>query len=576
MALDGITLGIVKEEIIKYLKDGKVEKIHQPSKNELVFIIRTRGGAFRLFMSCDGQSSRVHLTRYTIDNPKTAPMLCMLFRKYLVGASLKNIRQVGSDRILIFDFNGSNEIGDRTDYHLICEIMAQRSNIILCDKDYIILDAVKRIDETKSSYREILPSCKYELPPQPNKINLIKSNINDIVNVILSFKDKKLSKAVLDSIEGFSPLLSREISYRVVYGDKLVDEMSELECERLEYTLNELKNEIINEIHPSIIYSDVNIPFDFSFTDIRQYGNDLLKRSYYSVCEVLDDFYFESDRIQRTKRRASDLVKILNSSVERVSRKINNRRIELDKSENREMLRVYAELITTNQYKLTDKSSRYVVENYYDNNNLIEIPVNPALTAQQNAQKYYKEYRKATNAEKMLHNLINEGEQELQYLESVLDTLTRASTDREINEIREELIEGGYLRRKKNSKGKKEKPLPPFEYLSSDGFKILVGRNNVQNDFLTLKTAKNYDMWLHTQKIPGSHTIIVSDKREISNTAIIEAASICAYHSNGRDSYNVPVDYTLVKNVKKPSGAKPGKVIYDKYNTVYVTPTDKL
>ena len=575
MALDGITLGLIKKELEGYIIGAKVEKIHQPLKNELVFIFRTRNGAYRLFFSCDGQSPRVHLTRYAPENPKVPPMLCMLFRKRLVGAVLKSIRQVRNDRILIFDFDGTTEIGDKTEYHLICEIMAQKSNIILCDSDYVILDAVKRVDETKSSVREILPGLKYE-PPFQEKADLLNDNLAELSKEICSSGDKMLSKAILDRVEGISPIVAREIAYRTVFGDKQCDMLSALENERLNNELQNIKYEITGKNSPQMLLRDDETPFDFSFTDIRQYGNSLSKKNYDTYSELLDDFCFERDRQLRVKRRAADLFKILNNAVERTARKINNRRAELEKSENRETLRIYAELITANQYKLTEKSSEYIVENYYDNNNLIKIPANPALTAQQNAQKYYKEYKKAANAEKMLHNLIAEGEQELVYLDSVIDNLSRAYSDKEISEIREELEKGGYIKSKHGIKGKKEKPLPPLEFLSSDGFKILVGRNNIQNDVLTLKTAKNYDMWLHVQKQSGSHTIIVSDKKEISETAIYEAACLAAYHSKSADSSSVAVDYTLVKNVKKPNGAKPGKVIYNTYNTVYVTPTREL
>lgn len=572
MALDGITLGLVKKELEAYIIGAKVEKIHQPSKNETVFIFRTRNGAFRMYMSCDGQSPRVHLTCYTLENPKVPPMICMLFRKRLVGSTLRAIRQVKNDRILIFDFDGTTEIGDKTEYHIICEIMAQRSNIILCDSTYMILDAVKRVDETKSSVREILPGVKYVLPPQPEKCDIYSDSPEKIVSQILNRGDKLISKAVLETVEGVSPIVCREIAYRTVFGDKLVNQLSDIEKERLTAELLAIQNELKNETYPNMLFNVDDTPFDFSFTDIRQYGNSLKKQKYETFSELLDDFYFERDRVNRIKRRASDLYKILGNAVERAARKIDNRRIELSKSEKREELRVFAELITANQYKLTEKASEYTVENYYDNNNEIKIPVNPALSAQQNAQKYYKDYRKATNAEKLLKDLIEDGEQELLYLDSVLDNLSRADTDREISEIREELEQGGYLKSKRGSKNEKEKALPPIEFMSSDGFKILVGRNNVQNDFLTLKTAKNYDMWLHVQKQSGSHTIIISDKREVSETAVYEAAAIAAYHSKSKDSSSVAVDYTLAKNVKKPVGAKPGKVIYNTYNTVYVTP----
>lgn len=572
MALDGVTLGLIKNELETYIIGSKIDKIHQPSKNELVFILRTRNGGYRLYLSCDGQSPRVHLSRYNLENPKTPPMLCMLLRKHLVGAVLSEIKQIRNDRILIFEFDGTTEIGDKTKYYVISEIMGQRSNIIFCDAEYKIIDAVKRIDEEKSSVREILPGLKYELPPIPAKCNILTEDVKKIIAEILDKPEKMLSKSIIDTVEGISPIVSREIAYRTVFGDKQVGLLLDIEKERLYDEIIIIRNEIIENKGFCMLSSAENVPFDFCFTNIRQYGNALIKKDYNSISELLDDFYFEKDKINRIKRKAADLFKILNNAVERTSRKINNRRLELQKSEDREQLRIFAELITANQYRLTEKSSVYTVENYYDNNNKVDIPANPALTAQQNAQKYFKEYKKASNAEKLLHNLIDEGEQELVYLDTVLDNLSRAESDREITEIRDELEKGGYVKSKRGSKQKKEKPLPPLEFKSSDGFKILVGRNNVQNDFLTLKTAKNYDVWLHVQKYAGSHTIIIADRNKITETAIFEAACIAAYYSKAKDSSSVAVDYTLIKNVKKPVGAKPGKVIYNTYNTVFVTP----
>lgn len=575
MALDGLTLGFIKNELSAYIIGSKVEKMHQPSKNELVLILRTRNGAFRLYLSCDGQSPRVHLTSYNIENPKTPPMLCMMLRKRLVGANLISIEQAGRDRILIFTFDGTTEIGDKTKYYLVCEIMAQKSNIIFLDENKKIIDSFKRVDETKSSVREILPGLQYELPPMLEKCDLFCDSSEVITEKILENSGKMLSKSVLDVIGGISPIVSREIAYRAVFGDKSVSELTIIERERV---LCEVKT-LIEEIKSPKAYL-ISVPdnktFDFSFTKIRQYGKEADVTEFGSFCELLDDFYYEKDKLLRVKRKACDLFKLLNNAVERTSRKINNRRLELEKSEKREQLRIFAELLTANQYKFSQKQSSYEVENYYDNNNVLTIPADPALTCQQNAQKYFKDYKKAANAEKMLHSLIEEGEGELVYLDSVLDTLTRAETEREISEIRTELQDGGYLKIKKNSKIKKEKTLPPLEFESTDGFRILVGRNNIQNDVLTLKTAKNYDMWLHVQKQAGSHTVICSDNKEITETAIREAAVIAAYHSKSVNSSSVAVDYTIIKNVKKPVGAKPGKVIYNTYSTVYVTPQKEL
>lgn len=575
MALDGLTLGFIKNELSAYIIGSKVEKVHQPSKNELVLILRTRNGAFRLYLSCDGQSPRVHLTSYNIENPKTPPMLCMMLRKRLVGANLISIEQAGCDRILIFTFDGTTEIGDKTKYYLVCEIMAQKSNIIFLDENKKIIDSFKRVDETKSSVREILPGLQYELPPMLEKCDLFCDSSEVITEKILENSGKMLSKSVLDVIGGISPIVSREIAYRAVFGDKSVSELTIIERERVLCEVKTLIEEIKSPKAYLVSVTD-NKTFDFSFTKIRQYGKEAVVTEFGSFCELLDDFYYEKDKLLRVKRKACDLFKLLNNAVERTSRKINNRRLELEKSEKREQLRIFAELLTANQYKFSQKQSSYEVENYYDNNNVLTIPADPALTCQQNAQKYFKDYKKAANAEKMLHSLIEEGEGELVYLDSVLDTLTRAETEREISEIRTELQDGGYLKIKKNSKIKKEKTLPPLEFESTDGFRILVGRNNIQNDVLTLKTAKNYDMWLHVQKQAGSHTVICSDNKEITETAIREAAVIAAYHSKSVNSSSVAVDYTIIKNVKKPVGAKPGKVIYNTCNTVYVTPQKEL
>ena len=575
MALDGLTLGFIKNELADYIIGSKVEKVHQPSKQELVLLLRTRNGAYRLYFSADGQSPRVHLTSHNFENPKTPPMLCMMLRKRLVGANLVSVEQVGNDRILIFTFDGTTEIGDRTKYYIVCEIMAQKSNIIFLDENKKILDAVKRIDETKSSVREILPGLNYELPPMLSKCNLFTDSAEEITSKVLLQSSKMLSKAVLDIVGGISPIVGREIAYRTVFGDKQVSLLTKIEKERL---LSEIQNLISSAKSPKAYKISVpdNDTFDFSFLNIRQYGTESKNTEYNSFCELIDDFYYEKDKELRVKRKAGDLFKLLSNAIERTSRKINNRRAELEKSEKRDELRIFAELLTANQYKFTQKQFSYDIENYYDNNKIINVPADPALTCQQNAQKYFKDYKKAANAEKMLHSLIFEGEQELIYLDSVLDNLSRAETEKEIGEIRQELQDGGYLKFRKNAKQKREKALPPLEFTSSDGFRILVGRNNVQNDILTLKTAKNYDMWLHVSKQSGSHTVICSDNREISENAILEAAIIAAYHSKSVSSSSVAVDYTLIKNVKKPAGAKPGKVIYETYNTVYVTPEKEI
>ena len=573
MALDGITLGLINKEISQYIIGSKVEKIYQPSKCELVFVLRTRAGAYRLYMSAQAISPRIHLTSYNPENPAQPPMLCMLFRKRLVGATLKEIIQISCDRVLELHFDATNEIGDRQLLKLYIEIMAQRSNIVLTDENDIIIDAVKRVDETKSTYREILPGGKYLLPPSQNKVNLLKTSGGEIVPLIAENKNQRLSSAILGTVLGVSPIVCREIAYSVAGDDIETGLLTVLDKERLAQKLDEIRSKAVSgDTSPQIVFDTDGKPLDFTFFDIKQYGNTLEIKKYESFSELLDFFCFEKDRDMRIKRRAGDMLKLLNNAKERISKKVNLQRVQLEKCADKEALRINAELISSNLYKLEKGAAYYDLENYYDGGKIIRIPANPALTPVQNSQKYYKDYKKAVTAEKLLDGLIKDGEEELVYIDSVLDALSRADSEAQIAEIRQELIEGGYIRKRGKDKIKLPKTLPPYEFTTSDGFKVLVGRNNTQNDRLTFKTAKNYDMWLHTQGFAGSHTIIVSDNREITDTAILEAARIAARFSASGEAKKIPVDYTLVKNIKKPNGARPGYVIYHIYNTILVEP----
>lgn len=571
MALDGITLHFVKNELENTVLGARVEKVHQPSKAEIVLLLRTRNGAFRLFLSAESASARVHLTQYPTENPQNPPMLCMLFRKHLTGAVLSNIRQAGLDRILFLDFDATNEIGDKVRLSLCVEITGQHSNIILIDGTGKILDAVKRVDETKSSVREVLPNCTYVLPPRQDKINLLTQSAQKAAARVKLQKNQQLSKAFMQSIEGISPIVSRELASRAAGNcTSFVDFAEE---SKITSAILHLQSVLQNNAPQyCIVYNEEDKPFDFSFLDITQYGTYYKKTYADSFCALLDAFYFERDRALRAKRKAGDLYKALNTLKERTARKISNQQAELNACADKEQLRVFAELINANQYALQKGAAFYEVPNYYAENQPVRIRANPALSPAQNAQKYYKAYKKAHTAEKMLGQLIEKGEQELLYFDSVLDILSRADTESELSLIRQELIDGGYLKRKKGGKLRLPKEMPPYKFQTSDGFTVLVGRNNVQNDKLTLKTAKNYDMWLHTQNFAGSHTIILSENREITDKAVVEAAEIAAFFSSAKDAQKVPVDYTLIKNIKKPVGAKPGKVIYHIYNTVFVTP----
>lgn len=577
MALDGIFLHFLKQEIEREALGARVEKVSQPSKEELVLSLRNRTGAYKLLLSVRSNSPRVHFTKYAPDNPQTPPMLCMLLRKTLVGAVLTGLRQEGLDRVLFLDFDASNEIGDRVHPSLCIEIMARHSNIILLDENGTVIDAVKRIDAAKSSVREILPGVPYELPPAQDKVNLLQEDARAAYERVLAQGEARLSAALLHSLQGVSPIVCRELANRAAGEDLLVSSLSLAQKSILLQELEALLKRVSGgSPEPEMVLDQEGKPVDFAFLPVRQYGSLMNVRAYPELSALLDDFYTERDRAERTKQRAQDLFRLLTSTMERITRRLNAQRAELAASEDREELRIRAELINAYQYTLEKGAPFYDVENYYDENRILRIPADPALTPARNAQKYYKEYRKAQTAQRVLTEQIAAGEQELQYIESVFDALSRSQSERELAEIREELAAGGYLKRRRSAKQKAPKALPPMEFCTDDGFSILVGRNNVQNDKLSLKMAAKNDLWLHTKNIPGSHVILVTGGREPSGEALVQAAQLAAWFSRARESSSVPVDYTPVRMLRKPQGARPGKVIYDTYRTLSVRPSGEL
>lgn len=574
MALDGMFLSFLVSSVNDLLAGSKVDKIHQPSKNELVFIMRTRGGMHKLYFSADANSPRFAVVEKTPENPQTPPMLCMLLRKKLVGATLKAVEQYGLDRIAFFKFDATNEIGDKVDLTLAVEIMAQHSNVILFDGDNRIVDALRRVDSEKSSYRLVLPGAQYKLPPAQDKMDLRSSEPEKACEAVLLNSSSRLSSAILKSIQGVSPMLSRELSYRACYDDKGVGELSAEEKMKLLCELSALKKMLLNgNIAPSMVLDESEKPMEFSFLPITQYGKSYKVIEKNDVFSLLEGFYSERDRLLRTRSKCAELFKQLENAIERASRKLNNQRDDLKKCADREELRIKAELITAAQYRLQKGASVYEVENYYDNNSIVKIDVDPALSPSQNSQKLYKEYKKACTAENMLIKLIAEGESDLEYLESVKDLLERSTLEREFGEIKDELVSQGFVKSKKNGKKQmKKQALPPLEFKTSQGLTVLVGRNNLQNDKLTFKTGRKGDIWLHAQKCPGSHALLLSEGKEIPDEAIVEAAEIAAFYSSAKDSTLVTVDYTDVKNIKKPNGAKPGFVVYYTYWSVNVKP----
>ncbi len=572
MALDGLTLNFIKEEIAAAAVGCRIEKVHQPSREELVLVLRGRNGAHKLLLSARANSPKIHFTAFPPENPAKPPMLCMLLRKHLTNAMLTAVRQEGLERALFLDFDATNEIGEPVKLTLCIEIMAQYSNIILINEQGNILDAVKRVDSETSSVRQILPGMLYKMPPKQNKPDLTDISAEGIAQAISDIPNKAASNALLGCIQGVSPIVCREIVSRAIGEDKRTEFLSNAELNAIAAETQKLKTV---EPQPCAVIDAGGKPLDFSFFPISQYGDNVKVKYYETFSELLDDFYYEKDRIERTKQNSSELQKLVSNLIQRTARKLDLQRNELEECADREQLKINAELIAANIYQLQKGAPFYEVYNYYTNEN-IRINANPALTPNENSQRYYKEYRKAKTAEQMLTTLIANGEEELAYLDTVADALSRAETTAQIAEIKQELAHTGYLKNKQKPGTKAPKPLSPMEYESSDGFMILVGRNNEQNDRLSLKTAAKGDIWLHTQKFPGSHTVIVTEGEEVPENTLIEAAIIAAYHSRARQSSGVPVDYTQVRNLKKPQGAKPGKVIYHVYNTLYVTPDRDL
>ncbi len=575
MALDGIFLRKVRNELNNEASGLRVDRVNQPTKDEIVLNLRGRSENKKLLICVRADSPRVHFLSSSIDNPPVPPMFCMLMRKHLQGALIKCVRQYETDRILFIDFIGTNEIGDKTELTLCIEIMGKYSNLILISNGKII-DSIKRVDYTTSSVRQILPGLEYRLPPEQDKLSIEATDIDTLISRIISQKDKYLSSAVINTVQGVSPIVSREIAYKTAFEDAFVGSLTNEAVSSLKAVLSEIKSNLDACGKVYMVTEKNGKPKDLSHCSVSQYGDILDVREYDSCSELLESFYFERDRINRINHRGHELIRLLNNLIDRTAKKISLQKAELERCKNKDELRLFGELIVANMHRLEKGTPYYEVENYYDSSNLIRIPCNPALSPQENQKKYYKEYRKAQTAEKMLSELITEGENELLYLESVLDEISRADTDSEISLIRMELSQAGYI---KNTKGKKQKPpkeLPPIEFRSDDGFRILVGRNNIQNERLSLKTAMKNDMWLHTQHTPGSHVIICADGKEISDLSIEQAAVIAAYYSKARDSSHVPVDYTRVKQLKKPNKAKAGMVIYHEYWTITTDPNKNL
>lgn len=580
MALDGIFLSYLTEEIGMALEGARVDKIHEPEKDEIDIVFRNRTGVSKLLLSSNPNSPRVQFTETSKENPMQPPMFCMLLRKHLTGAKFAGARQPDFERIIFLDFNTHNELGDEVMRTIAVEIMGRYSNIIFIDDNGRILDSVKHVDETMSRERQVLPGLTYEMPPKQDKLSISNTPADAIVARIRHGKDCELQKALISNVQGLSPIACRELS-QLVCGDATIrtDMLQNDKWARLSAELETLRGNVQAKRGRPVMVCDINTkkPADFSFMPITQYGNSAETIEYDTFSKLLDAFYTERDRIERMTQRSRDMITVITGAIGRISHKIENQRQELAQSRDREHLRICGDLISANMYMLKRGMTSCTVSNFYKEDAPdVTVALDPALSPNQNAQKYFKEYRKATVAEKFLKEQIAAGEEELAYLDSVHEELSRVQNESGLAEIREELIGEGYLKRHGKNAGKKSKESMPERFRSDDGFQILVGKNNRQNDRLTLKMAGKNDVWLHTRNIPGAHVIVFADGETVPDSTLTQAAILAASHSKAKGSAQVPVDYTLARYVKKPNGAKPGKVIYDNFKTAFVSPDPDL
>lgn len=569
MALDAPAIKCLAEEIHSLATGGRIDKIHQPEKDEIVLHIRTFTDSFRLVLSAGSSHPRLHFTETKKSNPLTAPLFCMLLRKHLGSGKIIGVRQKDFERIIIMDIESRDELGDVTVKHLITEIMGRHSNIILTDSSMKIIDCIKHVDITVSSVRQVLPGMIYEFPPEQDKIPLTE------------FEGKlpplhhgtTLSKSLLGAISGISPLTAREIIYRA-YGvaDMHTGEVSDISL--LEKSLAEMKQRVLNsDFSPCIIKDEsAHKMIDFSAVDIMQYEGLMKVTKYPLMNEVTDKFYSGRDALERMKQKTADITKLLTTLLERCYKKKIILTQTIKDAENKEKHKIYGDLITSNLYAVEENAKSVTVVDYYDpEGRTVTIQLDPMLTAAQNAQRYYKKYTKAKTAETEAAGQLALNEIQTSYLESTLAAVENCTGEADINAIRQELAEEGFLKRS-GKKGQKPTSSKPVHFVA-EGFDIFAGKNNTQNDQLTLKTANSSDLWFHTKQIHGSHVIIkLGLDKDVPENVIRIAAEIAAYYSKGRESNQVPVDFTTVKNVKKPNGAKPGMVIYDSYNTLYVKP----
>ncbi len=571
MPLDAICLQGVVGELAPQLTGSRIEKIQQPARDQLVLLLR---GSRRLLLNAGANQPRLHLTAQLRDNPSQPPMFCMLLRKHLSGGIIESIRQEPLERVVTLTVLAADELGERSRFTLIWEGMPRRANLILCDRDGRIIDCLRRIDLESEQDRQVLPGLFYRLPARQNKRSPLTVTEEEFAALLShAAPDAPLDGWLLDTFTALPPLVARELTARACGStDAPASQGAAL------WTVFAQWRNAVNDSHftPTLIKRNGALA-DFTYGPILQYGPAAETEVYDTFSHLLDDFYEKREQAERVRQKGQDLLKTATTARDRVRRKLAAQEKELSACLDRDRLRICGELITANLYRMERGQSRLTAQNYYDENYAdMDIPLDVRLSPQENAARYFKQYAKAKTAERYLTAQLQKGREELQYLESVLQELSQAESEQDFNDIRTELTDGGYIRQRGKKQSGFQRASRPREFRTSAGLRVLVGRSNRQNDRLTTKDADKRDLWLHTQKIHGSHVILCTGGAEPDEQSLLEAASLAAYFSQAQGSAKVPVDYTPVKFVKKPAGARPGMVVYTTYQTLLADPDESL
>ena len=575
MAFDAAMVSALSNELNNRIKGARVEKVTQPDRDEIVLLLHLGRENMRLSLSSGSNNPHFNITSAVKENPAAPPMFCMLLRKHLTGARVASVTQLGFERAVEFAFDSYDELGFETKKYLVTETMGKYSNIILLNSEKKVVSALKIIDLATSSVRQILPGFPYELPPEQKKLCPISVTEEQFAEAFARSENVPVEKFILSSFYGFAAVTAREIAVRGVgSSDKLTGECS---CGRLwesfSYAVSLLRD---GTAEPWLVSDADGKPLEYLFFEPLEYGSNFEVRRLDSFSSLLDEYFARRDRAERIRQRTSDIFRLLTNAESRLHKKLELQRRDLEACADKEKYKLWGDLITGNIYRLARGMESAEVENYYEEScPAVVIPLDKRLTPQQNAQKYYKKYTKSKTAETELAKQIKLAEAELEYIYTVFDSLTRAESENDISEIREELYTSGYASKMKNYQKKKLSAPKLLEFTTSGGYRLLVGKNNHQNDYLTTKLAGKADCWFHVKNQPGSHCVMFTEGEEPSEQDFTEAATVAAYYSKVSDGVNVPVDYTLIKNIRKPGGSKPGFVTYNTNYTAYVTPNEK-